>query len=93
MSNNSYAIECIDIKKSFGSVEALKGVSIYAKPGEVTAIIGDNGAGKSTLIKCISGVYSSDQGSIKIDSKEVNFTNPEESRSSGIETVYQTLLD
>lgn len=91
MSNNSYAIECIDIKKSFGSVEALKGVSIYAKPGEVTAIIGDNGAGKSTLIKCISGVYSSDQGSIKIDSKEVNFTNPEESRSSGIETVYQTL--
>lgn len=91
MSNNSYAIECIDIKKSFGSVEALKGVSIYAKPGEVTAIIGDNGAGKSTLIKCISGVYSSDQGSIKIDSKKVNFTNPEESRSSGIETVYQTL--
>ena len=91
MSNNSYAIECIDIKKSFGSVEALKGVSMHAKPGEVTAIIGDNGAGKSTLIKCISGVYSSDQGSIKINSKEVNFTNPEESISSGIETVYQTL--
>ncbi len=91
MSNNSYAIECIDIKKSFGSVEALKGVSMHAKPGEVTAIIGDNGAGKSTLIKCISGVYSSDQGSIKINSKEVNFANPEESRSSGIETVYQTL--
>jgi ABC-type sugar transport system ATPase subunit len=91
MSNNSYAIECIDIKKSFGSVEALKGVSMHAKPGEVTAIIGDNGAGKSTLIKCISGVYSSDQGSIKINNKEVNFTNPEESRSSGIETVYQTL--
>lgn len=91
MSNNSYAIECIDIKKSFGSVEALKGVSMHAKPGEVTAIIGDNGAGKSTLIKCISGVYSSDQGSIKINSKKVNFTNPEESRSSGIETVYQTL--
>lgn len=91
MSNNSYAIECMDIKKSFGSVEALKGVSMHAKPGEVTAIIGDNGAGKSTLIKCISGVYSSDQGSIKINSKEVNFTNPEESRSSGIETVYQTL--
>jgi ABC-type sugar transport system ATPase subunit len=88
---DTFAIECKDIKKSFGSVEALKGVSISAKPGEVTAIIGDNGAGKSTLIKCISGVYSSDQGAILINGEEVNFTNPEESRSSGIETVYQTL--
>lgn len=91
MTNNTFAIECKDIKKSFGSVEALKGVSLSAKPGEVTAIIGDNGAGKSTLIKCISGVYSSDQGTILINGEEVNFTNPEESRSSGIETVYQTL--
>ena len=91
MTNNTFAIECKDIKKSFGSVEALKGVTLSAKPGEVTAIIGDNGAGKSTLIKCISGVYSSDQGSILINGEEVNFTNPEESRSSGIETVYQTL--
>jgi ABC-type sugar transport system ATPase subunit len=91
MMNDTFAIECKDIKKSFGSVEALKGVSITAKPGEVTAIIGDNGAGKSTLIKCISGVYSSDQGAILINGEEVNFTNPEESRSSGIETVYQTL--
>ncbi len=91
MTNDTFAIECKDIKKSFGSVEALKGVSISAKPGEVTAIIGDNGAGKSTLIKCISGVYSSDQGAILINGEEVHFTNPEESRSSGIETVYQTL--
>jgi ABC-type sugar transport system ATPase subunit len=91
MTNDTFAIECKDIKKSFGSVEALKGVSLSAKPGEVTAIIGDNGAGKSTLIKCISGVYSSDQGAILINGEEVNFTNPEESRSSGIETVYQTL--
>jgi ABC-type sugar transport system ATPase subunit len=91
MIKDTFAIECKDIKKSFGSVEALKGVSISAKPGEVTAIIGDNGAGKSTLIKCVSGVYSSDQGAILINGEEVNFTNPEESRSSGIETVYQTL--
>ena len=91
MTNNTFAIECKDIKKSFGSVEALKGVTLSAKPGEVTAIIGDNGAGKSTLIKCISGVYSSDQGTILINGEEVNFTNPEESRTSGIETVYQTL--
>ena len=46
MSTKEFAIECVNVKKSFGSVEALKGVSIHAKPGEVTAIIGDNGAGK-----------------------------------------------
>lgn len=88
---NNFAIECIDIKKSFGSVEALRGVSIQARPGEVTAIIGDNGAGKSTLIKCISGVYASDEGQIKIDGEIVHFSTPEESRTFGIETVYQTL--
>lgn len=92
MSDNTVnAIEVTDIKKSFGSVEALRGVSLYAKPGEVTAIVGDNGAGKSTLIKCISGVYTADEGSIHINGELVHFTTPEESRSFGIETVYQTL--
>jgi len=85
------AIECNDIRKSFGSVEALRGVSIKAVAGEVTAIVGDNGAGKSTLIKCISGVYDADDGEIKINGEVVKFVNPEESRSFGIETVYQTL--
>ena len=91
MTTKPYAIECVNIKKAFGSVDALKGVSMFAKPGEVTAIIGDNGAGKSTLIKCISGVYNSDEGEIKINGEVVEFVNPEESRSFGIETVYQTL--
>lgn len=92
MSENSInAIEVTDIKKSFGSVEALRGVSLYAKPGEVTAIVGDNGAGKSTLIKCISGVYTAEEGAIAINGVPVHFTTPEESRSFGIETVYQTL--
>jgi len=85
------AIECNDIRKAFGSVEALRGVSIIAAAGEVTAIVGDNGAGKSTLIKCISGVYTADSGEIKINGEKVEFNNPEESRSFGIETVYQTL--
>lgn len=88
---SQFAIECNQIQKSFGSVEALRGVSITAKAGEVTAIVGDNGAGKSTLIKCISGVYTADSGEILINGEKVAFENPEESRSFGIETVYQTL--
>lgn len=85
------SIEAKSIFKSFGSVQALRDVSMWAMPGEVTAIIGDNGAGKSTLIKIIAGVESADDGEITLDSQPVNFTNPEHARQAGIETVYQTL--
>jgi simple sugar transport system ATP-binding protein len=85
------SIEARGIDKAFGSVQALKDVSMWALPGEVTAIIGDNGAGKSTLIKIISGVETADDGEILLDAESVNFTNPESARQAGIETVYQTL--
>lgn len=85
------AVECSRISKSFGSVRALIDVSITAKAGEVTAIVGDNGAGKSTLIKIISGVEKADSGHIDLFGSQVDFTNPEAARRAGIETVYQTL--
>lgn len=88
---SEYAIEVKDLVKNFGSVKALRGVTMFAKPGEVTAIVGDNGAGKSTLIKCISGVYTADEGEIHVAGSKAEFATPEESRSFGVETVYQTL--
>ena len=48
---------CASISKYFGSVNALKDISLAVYPGEVTCVLGDNGAGKSTLIKILSGVY------------------------------------
>lgn len=91
MTSTTFAIECNSVKKSFGSVKALKGASIQARPGEVTAIVGDNGAGKTTLIKCIAGVYQPDEGNIKINGSEISFDSPESARVAGIETVYQNL--
>jgi len=85
------AVETKNIVKSFGSVHALKGVSVTAKAGEVTSIIGDNGAGKSTLIKIIAGVEKPDKGDIKLFGEPVTFHTPEAAREAGIETVYQTL--
>jgi simple sugar transport system ATP-binding protein len=79
------------IVKRFGSVTALRGASIAARTGEVTAIVGDNGAGKSTLIKCLTGVHRPDEGRIAVDGKEVHFHSPEDSRRAGIEAVYQDL--
>jgi simple sugar transport system ATP-binding protein len=84
-------LEVVGVTKAFGSVVALRGASLSARAGEVTAIIGDNGAGKSTLIKCITGVYQPDDGELRFDGEPVSFASPEEARRHGIETVYQNL--
>jgi ABC-type sugar transport system ATPase subunit len=84
-------VEVEGIWKSFGEVAALRGASMWANRGELTAIVGDNGAGKSTLIKCISGIYAPDRGSIRIGGTAVAYRGPKEARHHGIETVYQDL--
>lgn len=58
------------IAKSFGGVEALKGVSLQIKRGEILALLGENGAGKSTLIKILGGIHKADHGSVMIDGIE-----------------------
>lgn len=79
------------VSKWFGNVHALTDITIWARSGEITAIVGDNGAGKSTLIKCISGVHTPTAGEISLDGKPVHFASPEDARRAGIETVYQNL--
>jgi ribose transport system ATP-binding protein len=86
-----HLVEVRDIWKSFGEIVALRGASLWANRGELTAIVGDNGAGKSTLIKCISGILSPDRGSISIGGKPVVHSGPDVARRHGIETVYQDL--
>ncbi|MBA8795231.1 fructose transport system ATP-binding protein [Friedmanniella endophytica] len=84
-------LEATGLVKLFGRVVGLRGVDIRLFPGEVLAVIGDNGAGKSTLIKCLTGAMTPDQGTIKIEGREVNFKTTQDARAAGIETVYQTL--
>ncbi|MEO0385178.1 MAG: ATP-binding cassette domain-containing protein [Pseudomonadota bacterium] len=80
-----------DIRKTFGSIEALRGVDLDVAPGECVGLIGDNAAGKSTLTKIISGTYVADSGSIAIDGEPVHFTNPSDARERQIEMVFQDL--
>jgi fructose transport system ATP-binding protein len=77
--------------KSYGRVEALRGVDFDLLPGEVLAVIGDNGAGKSTLIKCLSGATTPDAGTLRLDGGTIHFRDPQQAQAAGIETVYQTL--
>lgn len=76
---------------SFGSVKALRDVSLTVRAGEITALVGDNGAGKSTLVRCIAGVHKPDDGEITFDGAVVSFSGPDAARRAGIETVHQNL--
>ena len=84
-------LEVSGLRKSFGAVEALRGVDLQLHAGEVLAIVGDNGAGKSTLIKHVSGVYRPDDGQMLLDGEPLTLASPREARERGIETVYQDL--
>ena len=79
------------IRKSFGSVEALRGVDLEVRPGEIMALVGDNGAGKSTLVKSLAGALLADEGEILVDSRPVKIAKPQDAVAAGIETVYQDL--
>jgi len=61
-----------DVRKSFGHLEVLSGVSFDVAKGEVVCIIGPSGSGKSTLIRCINALVHMDSGSIQVMGQEVN---------------------
>jgi ribose transport system ATP-binding protein len=85
------AFSCVDIRKTFGGVQALIGASLSAAPGEVHALVGENGAGKSTLIKALGGRLRPDSGVIEIKGRPVAFARPEDAHAYGVRTVFQEL--
>jgi D-xylose transport system ATP-binding protein len=84
-------LELRGIDKSFGAVQVLHDVGLSVYPGEVTALVGDNGAGKSTLVKCVSGIYAIDAGTITFDGNQIAIHTPRDASALGIEVVYQDL--
>jgi simple sugar transport system ATP-binding protein len=89
--NGKPLLEIDGISKFFGTVVALKDISMFVRGGEVTCLLGDNGAGKSTLIKTLSGVYKADEGEYRFDGRRMNFSSPRDALERGIATVYQDL--
>ena len=84
-------LELEHVGKRFGSVEALRDVSLAVGAGEVLGLLGDNGAGKSTLIKVMSGVYRPDHGVLRWDGEPARFGSPRDAYARGIATVFQDL--
>lgn len=83
-------LEVTSVSKHFGGVRALKGVSAFARRGEIVGIIGPNGAGKTTLFNVISGVYRADTGSVKLDQVELTKKAQHEITRLGIARTFQT---
>ena len=82
-------IKCENLNKWYGSIQALKDVSIDIKKGEAVGLVGDNGAGKSTFIKILSGVHKQDSGNIYFNDNLVNIKNARDAMALGIETIFQ----
>lgn len=71
MSDSSIALELVDIHKSYGNLEVLKGVSLQAKDGDVISILGSSGSGKSTLLRCINLLEKPASGRVVISGEEL----------------------
>jgi ribose transport system ATP-binding protein len=89
--HGSRLLEVRGITKTFAGVQALKGVDLDVRAGEVHCVLGQNGAGKSTLIKTLSGVHQPDAGEIIWQGTTVTIADPIAALHLGIATMYQEL--
>ena len=84
-------LEVSDIKKSFGGIKAVDGVSFDVQEGEILGLIGPNGCGKSTLFNCILGQLTPTGGEVKVDGKVVTGLRPSALNSLGVSRTFQLL--
>lgn len=77
-------LELKNVHSGYGSIKALKGISLKVMPGEIVAIIGANGAGKSTTLMTICGIVPVDRGEIYYEGKLINKVSPEKLPTMGL---------
>lgn len=91
MSSADCALEVVGVKKNFGGVTALDGVTLSLGKGEILGILGPNGSGKTTLVNCVSGVIVPDGGSVRLEGADVTRWSRERRAKSGMVRTYQNL--
>ena len=90
-SPRSGRLEMTGVSKRFGATVALEGVDLHVGAGEVLALVGENGAGKSTLMKILSGAYTPDAGTMRLDGQPYRPADPLSARRAGVAMIYQEL--
>lgn len=84
-------LEVKNVYKGYNKNQVLKDVSITVMPGEIHGLIGENSAGKTTLIKCVTGIYKTDKGTVLYDEKPV-YDNPEVKEKIGYVADYNEYI-
>ena len=80
-----------DLKKAYGAIQAVGGVSFEVLPGEIFGVIGPNGSGKTTLFNSMLGQIKPDSGSIELNGEDVSRLGPLELNRRGVGRTFQTL--
>ncbi len=89
--DNDPILKIAGLTKSFGPVQALRGVDFELRRGEIHALAGENGAGKSTLMNIVDGIHRPDGGRILLDGKPLEMTSPAMAQKLGIGFVHQEI--
>jgi len=82
-------LECIDVVKRFGGINAVDRVSLHLREGEILGLIGQNGAGKTTLFDCISGFLPIDAGKVLLQGEEITGLAPHQRAARGLGRSFQ----
>ncbi|HKW83665.1 MAG TPA: ATP-binding cassette domain-containing protein, partial [Burkholderiaceae bacterium] len=79
------------LKKSYGAIKAVDGVSFEVMPGEIFGVIGPNGSGKTTMFNSVLGQIAPNAGSIELNGKDITGLSPLELNRRGVGRTFQTL--
>jgi branched-chain amino acid transport system ATP-binding protein len=84
-------LKVTNIKKAYGAIQAVGGVSFEVRPGEIFGVIGPNGSGKTTLFNSMLGQITPDEGKIELNGQDVTTLGPLELNRRGVGRTFQTL--
>jgi branched-chain amino acid transport system ATP-binding protein len=84
-------LELENVSLSFGGLKCVSGLDLHVDEGEIVSVIGPNGAGKTTLFNLITGIYSPDEGDIRLEGRSIVGLQPHQITRLGIARTFQTL--
>lgn len=91
MMPNTAVLQVAGLKKAYGAIQAVGGVSFEVMPGEIFGVIGPNGSGKTTMFNSVLGQIKPDAGQIMLNGQDITHLNPQQLSQRGVGRTFQTL--
>ena len=88
---SSPLLKVTDLKKAYGAIKAVDGVSFEVMPGEIFGVIGPNGSGKTTMFNSVLGQIDPDAGTIELNGEDITGLSPMQLNQKGVGRTFQTL--